>query len=340
MFAAIFIPHFSIQAVTRHEAEPGTDGPIALVDPELSKATIIQLNPAAQKHGIIPGFSSTQGLARCPALSIKSRSRLRETAATDVLLQTACSFSPNLESTRPGVCTLELKGLSLTTDAALRNWAGQILQQLAACHLDAAIGFAGTPDLALLAARTPERIHVIRDIQAFIARLPIASLNPPLEILEILDRWGLKFAGELIALGRNQVAARLGAEVLELFDKVSPESTRPLRLVSPQLDFIEQAEFEVEIQTIEPLLFILQRFVEQLACRVDALHLVIADLDLRLKLESGQTYKKSFKISDPTVRGAVLFRMLQTHLENVRTDSPIASLQLIARPCHAAPHQV
>ena len=77
MFAAIFIPHFSIQAVTRHEAEPGADGPVALVDSELSKAAIIQLNPAAQKYGIIPGFSSTQGLARCPILSIKSRSRLR-----------------------------------------------------------------------------------------------------------------------------------------------------------------------------------------------------------------------------------------------------------------------
>ncbi len=339
MFAAIFIPHFSIQAVTRLESEPDTEGPVALVDPELSKATIVQLNPGALKYGIIPGFSSTQGLARCPTLAVKSRSRLREAAATDVLLQTAYAFSPNIESTMLGVCILELKGLGLNTDAALQQWAAQILQQLAACNLNASIGFAQTPDLALLAARTPERIHVIRDLQAFIARLPITSLNPSPEILEILDRWGIKSAKELIALGRNQVADRLGAEVLQLFDKVSPDSIRPLKLVSPSLDFAEQAEFEIEIETIEPLLFILQRFVEQLARRVDAMHLVISDLELRLKLQSGQTYEKSFKVPDPTARLSVLFRMLQTHLENVRTDSPIASLQLIARPCPAAPHQ-
>ncbi len=339
MFAAIFIPHFSIQAVNRHEEGADDEKPIALVDPELSKATIIQLNPAAQAYDIIPGFSSSQAQARCPALIIKSRSRLREAAATDVLLQTAYAFSPNIESELSGVCILELKGLGLATDVAIQKWAGQILQQLSACNLDAHIGFAQTPDLALLAARTPERIHIIRDIHGFISKLPVASLNPSLEILEILARWGINFAGQLIALGRDQVANRLGAEVLALFDQVSPDAARPLKLISPALEFVEQAEFEVEIQTIEPLLFILQRFVEQLSRRIDALHLVIAELELRLKLESGKTCEKSFKVPDPTVRLAVLFRMLQTHLENVRTDSPIASLQLIATPCPSTPHQ-
>jgi protein ImuB len=338
MFAALFIPHFAIQAAGRHE-DFDAALPCGLVDPELSKAILVQLNPAAAAFGLAPGFSSNQALARCAGLQIKSRSRAAEHAARDILLQTAGAFSPNLESDAPGVCLLELKGLGLRTDEALEKWAARILQQLAACRLEAHIGFAATPDLALLAAQTPRRIHLARDLDAFVAQLPVASLNPPPEILEILARWGITFAGELLALGRGQVADRLGPEALALFEKVSPAATRPLRLVSPPPEFVEQAEFEVEIQTIDPLLFILQRFVEQLARRVEALHLVIAQLDLRLGLASGQRYEKSFQVPDPTARVAVLFRMLHTHLENVRADSPIVALQLAARPSVAVAHQ-
>ncbi len=339
MLAAIFIPHFSIQAALRHEPDRDDSRPVALVDPELSKPLIVQLNPVAEGFVVLVGSSTNQALARCPELVIKSRSRRQEAAATDVLLQTAYAFSPNIEATLPGVCTLELKGLGLHADAALQHWAAQILQQLSACNLEARIGFAATPELALLAAQTPARIHIVRDLPAFVARLPLASLNPPAEILEILARWGITFAGELLALGRNEVADRLGSGALELFEKISAHSVRPLKLIAPSLDFSEQAEFEVEIQTIDPLLFMLQRFVEQLARRVDAVHLVIAELDLRLQLASGASYEKSFKIPDPTARVATLFRMLQTHLENVRTESPIVSLQLLARPSPPVGHQ-
>src|SRR6201999_1190560 len=102
MFAVIFIPNFSLQAVLRHEPELRGRA-VALVDPKLSKPIIIQLTPAARACGIIEGLTPSQAMARCAELIIKPRSPGQEESATEVLLQTAYAFSPNIEATAPGV---------------------------------------------------------------------------------------------------------------------------------------------------------------------------------------------------------------------------------------------
>ena len=62
MFAVIFIPNFSLQAVLRHEPEL-INRAVALTDPELAKLGIIQMTPAARDAGVSQGMS-----ARCAEL--------------------------------------------------------------------------------------------------------------------------------------------------------------------------------------------------------------------------------------------------------------------------------
>jgi protein ImuB len=162
--------------------------------------------------------------------------------------------------------------------------------------------------------------------------LPLSALEPSPEILTILHRWGIQTIGALLALGKDSVTERLGPEAAELFNRVSPDSPRPLKLVIPTEEFSEYLEFENEIETTEPLLFVLRRFVEQLSRRLELIYLVIAEFHLQLGLSSGANYERVFKIPAPTGNIDVLFRMLQTHLETVRTDAPITSLRLAAKP--------
>jgi protein ImuB len=103
-------------------------------------------------------------------------------------------------------------------------------------------------------------------------------------------------------------------------------------LVSPPERFLEQTEFEREIETIEPLLFILRRFVEQLSRRLEMIYLTAVEFQLRLGLSSGAACERDFKIPSPTNNVEIIFRMLQTHLETLRTDWPIDSLRLEAKP--------
>jgi len=340
MFTVIFIPNFSLQAVLRHEPE-SRGRAVALVDPGLPKPVLVQLTAAARACGLCEGLTPSQAMARCAELILKPRSQAQEESATEVLLQTAYAFSPNIESTAPGICTMELKGLSLGPRGdALEQWSGKIIEVLDQFYLEAKIGFGATPELALLAARAAEPILKLGNtLNESIESFPIASLEPSLEILEILRRWGIRTIGQLLALGKDNIAERLGPEAVDLFHRVSPDSPRPLKLLAPAEQFAEQMEFEHEIETTEPLLFVLRRFIEQLSRRLELIYLVVAEFHLRLGLASGAKYEHVFKIPAPTGKIEILFRMLQTHLETVRTDSPITSLRLAARPAKAEAQQ-
>src|SRR5205814_6050480 len=84
-------------------------------------------------------------------------------------------------------------------------------------------------------------------------------------ILEILHKWGIHTLGQLAALDREDLAARLGPQAVRMWERANGQSDRLLRLVRPSESFEESFEFENEIETAEPLLFMLRRFLEQLA---------------------------------------------------------------------------
>jgi protein ImuB len=197
-----------------------------------------------------------------------------------------------------------------------------------------------SPDLSLLAARAAHPILIVGKPAEFISGLPLHDLEPSPEMAAILDRWGIATAGQLLALDKSKIADRLGAEALRLFERLSPGLIRPLKLVAPPEQFTEQIEFEQEIETIQPLLFVLRRFVEQISRRLEMAYLVVGEFQLRLGFFSGANYERIFKIPSPTGNVEILFRTLRTHLETVRTDSPIVSMRLSATPSKVESHQL
>jgi protein ImuB len=149
-------------------------------------------------------------------------------------------------------------------------------------------------------------------------------------ILDILHRWGIQTLGQFAALNKEEVGTRLGAVGLQLWDRAKGKTTRLLKLVLPPESFEEAFEFENEIETVEPLLFILRRFLQQLSLRLDALYLLASELRLQITFSDKSAYEHQFKIPEPTNNGEVLFRMLHTHLENFKSDFPIIAVALKA----------
>src|SRR5262249_27242893 len=103
------------------------------------------------------------------------------------------------------------------------------------------------------------------------------------------------------------------------------------------------------IETAEPLLFMLRRFLEQLAVRLRMIYLVAKELTLRITFANSrqdepavagkQGYEHVFKIPQPTNAVDLLFRMMQTHLENFRSKHPIVAVALSAEPIKPAGEQ-
>jgi len=193
------------------------------------------------------------------------------------------------------------------------------------------------------AART-SRLQALKASPARTSQLPLA------EILRILRKWGIHTLGQLAALDKEELQNRLGADAVRLRERANGTATRLLKLVHPPEIFAESFEFDHEIETAEPLLFILRRFLEQLALRLGAIYLVAQELTLTIHFanschdESVATATTAsaaltFKIPQPSNDVDLLFRMLQTHLENFKSEHPIVAVGLSAQPSRPASQQ-
>ena len=159
------------------------------------------------------------------------------------------------------------------------------------------------------------------------------------EILAVLHKWGIHTLGQLAALDKKELAARLGPKGIGMWERANGKSQRLLKFVRPPESFEESFEFENEIETAEPLLFILRRFLEQLAVRLSTIYLVAKELTLRITFANKQCYERVFKIPQATNDVDLLFRMLQTHLENFRSQHPIVAVALSAQPIRPVSQQ-
>src|SRR6201987_2741985 len=169
------------------------------------------------------------------------------------------------------------------------------------------------------------------------------------EIFAILHKWGIHTLGQLAALDREELGRRLGPEAVQLWERANGISNRLLKFVRPPELFEESFEFEKEVETAQPLLFILRRFLEELSLRLNAIYLVAKELSLRITFSNppqngsagadNEYYERCFKIPQPTNDVDLLFRMLQTHLENFKSKHPIISVALTAQPIKPASQQ-
>jgi nucleotidyltransferase/DNA polymerase involved in DNA repair len=170
--------------------------------------------------------------------------------------------------------------------------------------------------------------------------------RPTAEIIRILHKWGIHTLGQLAALNKEELRIRLGAEVVRLWERANGTATRLLKFVQPPEIFAESFEFDHEIESAEPLLFILRRFLEQLALRLSSIYLVARELTLTITFSGEQTnasaartYERVFKIPQPTNDVDLLFRMLQTHLDNFKSEHPIVAVALSAQPIRSVSQQ-
>ena len=169
------------------------------------------------------------------------------------------------------------------------------------------------------------------------------------QILAILHKWGIHTLGQLAVLDKEQLATRLGSEAVRMWERANGQSSRLLKFVRPPESFEESFEFEHEIETVEPLLFMLRRFLQQLSVRLSGIYLVAKELTLRITFPNPpwdgsaeadkQIYERVFKIPQPTNDVDLLFRMLHTHLENFKSEYPITAVSLQAKPAKPSRQQ-
>jgi protein ImuB len=350
LFACLHVPCFVVQASLRCEPEERrlawSNRPVAILDGPDSLPRVVACNEAAQRAGVEPGITKAQA-AQCPAIILRKRMPKQEQAAQDALVDCAAEFSPKVESTSPGIVSLDIEGTERIfgpPQKLLRTLA----HHAARMGLEVNVAAAANRDSALLAAKGVTGITVIQkgNEADCLAQLPIYVLPLSEAQAEILDAWGIRRCRDLALLPPVPLVERLGQAGLQMQRLARGEGTGTFVPVDPPLRFEESLELEDAVQDLESLVFILNRLLEQLAARLMSRSLATDELTLRLQLdvhEDRDTRKEQgSEVPDSWVRTLslpvsmqntkVLLKLLQLDLEQHRPGAAVKTIAIEARP--------
>lgn len=325
-YAVLLVPDFALHALRR--GDPALAGhPVGLIEGEGRKAVVVAVSPEAR--GVTPGLPVPLAMARCPGIALRLREPGAEAEANRLLLAAAFTLSPRVEFTASGCATVDLQGADApATERQLRL----VLTELGVAGLPARGGIAATPQTALFAARRAEPVLAVTDLTGFLERLPLDFAEPTPEHAAILRGWGLRTCGDLTALAKGEIGKRLGTAGVELWERAAGETTRPLRLAQPARSFAAEWEYEPPIESLEPLLFRLRRFAECVALELRGEGLAAASLTFTLRLEDATELRRELRLPEPGTDVDSWMRVLQSHLDAVRTEARVSGARLVAAP--------
>jgi protein ImuB len=304
---------------------------------------------------------------------LRQRSPEQEISAHSALLDIAHVFTPRVEDTTRDTLLLDLGGLERLHGTPAKM-ARELGSRVSAVGLEANIAIAANPDTALHAARGFSGITVIPVGQEGqrLGGLPLSVLLDAFEItsekksaadrerekwrqqmLDTLECWGVRDFRTLALLPDHALASRLGEAGALLQRLARGAGRRTLALCESPSHFEEAMELESTVETLEPLLFVLHRLLEQLCTRLEARALAAQELHLRLQLErrvadeetipanelDGASPQGRPAIFERTLRlpvamrdAKVFLKLLQLELTAHPPGAPVAKLSITAEP--------
>ncbi len=245
-------------------------------------------------------------LKNVPAI-LRQRSPEQERSTHSAMLDVAHAFTPRVEDTAPDTLLLDLAGLERLYGASARM-ARELASRVGAVGMEANLAVAANPEAAMHAARGFHGVTVITAGQEAqrLAALPLQVLLDSFDLapdktqrgtaarereklreqmLDTLERWGVRDFRTLALLPEHALASRLGEAGTRLQRLARGTETRTLALCEPATEFQEGMELETAVELLEPLSFILNRLLEQLCARLEARALAVQELMLRMQLE-------------------------------------------------------
>jgi protein ImuB len=242
-------------------------------------------------------------------------------------------FSPVVEQTAPDTVTLDASGLD-------RLWgfpqdvAAAMARRASEIRVKANIALAANPDAAICAARGFAGVSIVPqgDEAKFLGPLPLAWLAPSPELLETLERWGIRRFRDLAALPPLGIAERLGPEGLRLRELARGEAERKLVPLDPPLEFEDAIELEYPVELLEPLAFLLARLLNGLAARLATRALATDELRLRLKLENRATQERTLRLPVPSLDTRAFLKLWQLDLAAHPPEAPILHIWMGMNP--------
>ncbi|MFZ1136603.1 MAG: hypothetical protein WAN69_16760 [Candidatus Korobacteraceae bacterium] len=280
----------------------------AVFEPPEEERVVAKTDTRKKSSQIESALRHAKAQPRTNAVILRQRSLAQEESSHAALLDVAHAFTPRVEDTHPDRLLLDLDGLERLYGHHT-TMARELASRLSLVGLECNIGMASNPDAAMhaacgfsgttvvLAGEEPKRlgilpIHVLLDSFDIAYSGQAETLAAVRErdklreqLLDTLERWGVRDFRTLSLLPDHALASRLGEAGNRLQRLARGAGMRTLELCEPRVQFEEAMELESAVETLEPLSFLLNRMLDQLCARLEARALAVQELRLRLQLE-------------------------------------------------------
>jgi protein ImuB len=248
--------------------------------------------------------------------------------AEETLLALASSFSPLVENTARDTVIFSIVGLGKLIGAP-QQIAAAVAHAGDEAGVQANLAISADPDTAVLAARHLRGITLIppgREADR-LGALPVHALQAEPELIETLERWGVRTLAELAALPELGFIARFGEQGARLLRLARGETRRSLRVLDAAERFERRIELEHPQTLLEPLLFLISSLIAELMQGRS-----FNRVTLGLRLEPLAQHRRTLEFPVPVRDPHVVLKQLQFDLEAHPPQAAIVGIHVELNP--------
>ncbi len=273
---------------------------------------VVATSPAARDHDIALHQRRREAQSRCPTLIVLDHDPARDARVFEPIVATLDALTPRVEITVPGQVAFPTRGPSrfFGGDDALVAKALAIIRESLDGRGTATVGIADGPFAAALAARAARPTAVVPPggTPAFLAPLPAATLDRP-ELVDVLDRLGVRTLGALAALPERDVLARFGWEGQAAWRLAGGLDERPPALASPPADLTVSVELDPPADTVAPAAFLARGLAEELHERLWARGSACTRVVIGAETEHGEHIERVWRAEGTLTAAAIADRL-------------------------------
>ena len=268
---------------------------------------VVAVSEPARAEGVRLRQRRREAEAVCPGIVLVREDPVGDLRAFEPVVSAVGELTPVLELTRPGVCSLPVRGPAryFGGEAALVKKVADAAEGAAGAR--PLVGIADTPFAARLAARHG-LIVPPGGTPAWLAGLPIGVLGPP-DLVELLGRLGLERVGDFAALDEGIVGARFGSEGMRAHRLGRGVDLEKLALADPPPDLTVSRELEEPVDRVEVVAFLAAGLAEELVGRLAPNGLVCTRLLVEAATEHGEEMSRWWRAEQPFTERAMVDRV-------------------------------
>ncbi len=302
---------------------------------------VVACSASARQEGVRLRQRRREAEAACPGLVIAAEDPARDVRAFEAVVSAVAVFTPRLEVSRPGVCSVAVRGPAryFGGEASLAAQLSRAVDEVVTAREGprCRIGVADTPFAARLAARDAGDaldggVLVVPPgtTASWLADLPIGALGRP-ELVDLLRRLGVKRLGEFAAMDEGLVGERFGWEGAAAHRMARGLDDHVLALSDPPPDLTVERELESPVDQVDTVAFIAAGLAEELMGRLAPHGLACTRLLVEAATEHAEEMSRWWRADRPFTARAMVDRV-RWQLEgwmSSAADAPSAGITLV-----------